>query len=590
MISFSNPALAHILLLSFMAILLSACSDSFPPDDSEDVNTLNLFTTYVIDPDIDDPNPGRIYSFDPETSKVVERDSFKTGDETAIWLNTNDDNQGFEYVAYVKTVPFEQQDKIFLLDAVTGEIRELAVFQDIVCGVRSLKTAASGSIDDSDSDDRNNYLFVDLPTLFIEVAESNMPCSPESNNYVELSFVVENTSQMDDADASENEELVTSKPIGPGRYLGAQLVDFNSNIDISEGNENTNLIAETATAYYNISSQQLEIYHNDIVLEANLNASEDVVFAQVTEEDMLLSLDYELFLVDIDQMLSLVSGENQVSVEVPTKTLDDLFNESEITLDNLNYRFKSGRNNFVLEDGDSLKLMRKESTNQYSFHEFYTKTANLESIDYFVTDSSIFLHKSFADYQLLTRIVERGNPGEFDETTLVRAKTIVINVDNDTLYINSFDPVDLDTLDVSHTGWRASQFVAGAESSSSVEAPPYDDSLFALVPNINTGDNEVMILSTDTPSTEGAMYLPNAELYLYDSDEENGRRRPDNQEDNSEPAQSFGMFSQSVSGVFEEQIINDKYGYINILDGASSNHLYFFDPSEPINSLVNIEY
>ncbi len=531
------------LLLPMMLSLLVGCtrSDDDPITKSDEIDTLNIYTQRPVI----ETEDGSIFAYNPKSGQnnLLSRFSNKPG--STFTMDTNPDKQGFDYLVYVK------EDIVYLLNYVTGRSKALAELDGEMCAIYPHRKVSEKSFEDS-----NNYRKIISDESLFYVLTHPTSCSEASGfSYFQVDYEL----------AAKN-NTVAILPVTSDRLSPLLVADF----DFRGGTLLAPIEGRWGYLGYDINSSQLNMLDENqqplwsVYLPYSTTPP---AFTQITDDEILLQRDRDLFIIPVDELFSVLEESNTSPPTIPSSSrAQALFSDDQIdhtlSTDTLAiYDTASNTRQFVINDNNALYYFDGNMLSALN----NTFDPTLESLQFGVTvDEVIFVANYYEDAAILSQI----EPGAGIEQTILTADYLTFFIADNEIYVSS-QITDESPSNISYRFNRR------------LESTPYDNSMFVKLYRQDKDETTPLLLSSDTISTDG--YLTNPELYAYDPVETDGRK-VSLVNGVAEPF-SFGQLDGNTSNYFLSSQINDIYGLLEfeLIDTdslESRSDLYFFNPSE----------
>lgn len=531
-------------LLTFT--LLVACADSGKapsPAPKEQIDTQHLYL-----------DNNKIYSFNASTGTSRERGSY-SNNIMAFSLNTNEDKQGYEYLAYVN------DNDVFIMNYVSTNITQIANPANTICGIFPSYAASQLSFEDR----LKQRILIHQPVVIIAIA-NGLACDNSTNSLYRATFDPDGVDGI--SITTINSALANLAP--ETHQFGVNVLDFTYSGTEIENGKTVNVKGRSGFLGYDQAGDQVQLYNqNNVLLWA----------AQLPEDDSntnLRALGSDIILIQSNDKLFIRKPNNlfeaanlgETNTDIPlNNTLETLFNIESFLLTSNDNPIKTANNDlaFYFKDGNSIHYFNGQNI----IHDIYTVDESSESLTRFdITNTNILiLHKAIIEagtgrqVEILSLIdPEIGTVSELTEFD--DAKKIEFHVASNDLYVNTLNANG-------QTGWQAHRYEVTVDG---INKTSYDNSMFVIVNDTRSQDATILLLSSNETSLQ-PMQKP--ALYAFNPNKVKGR------------GLKYGQLNSDVSlahvGSHESEVINDIYGRLMIdasFEAVETTETYFFNPTQ----------
>ena len=509
-------------LLTFT--LLVACDDSGSGSASatpEEINTLNLYLSN-----------NKVFSFNPNSGRSVERAEFSSGNDMTFSLNTDEDKQGYEFLAYVK------DDSIYIMNYIDAKISKLAVAANNICGIFPSFTASQSSFDDRPQ----KRILIHQPIIMIAI-ENEGNCNKETDLLYQVAF-----------DPSGDDGTVITE-IKPGLIYGTNLLDFAFSETITGNGPPVTLIGRSGFLGYDRDGKQIQLYDNDNKLLWETPLTNVDVIRQTGRSEVLIQADQALFVLNIGELFDITTLTDESAILPMNSSLQTLLETPSYTLSVSDTEVETASNDsaFYFQDDNSIYLY--QDSNETNI--FTNEDSNIEIINFGITlDNSLLLRRrNTANDSMIFSQVDPDTRTEitwFDE-----AEYLEFFIFNNDFYVNTLNAQGA-------IGWQAHRIEDSIEGQ---QLTTYDNSLFIFLNDARSRNESILLLSSDdTPSQP--MQQPG--IYVFDENKIGAR------------GTRYGQLSSNVYFAHQSAIINDIYGLLHFdtLNDGDISESYYFKPTQ----------
>jgi len=559
----SLPTL-RLLLGSLTFLFLVACtSDDNNESQSDDINTFNFFV-----------NDNFVYSFNSESgefaSLITNFDISADQDNQRVFLDTDEDKQGYEYLAYV------DNSAIYLLDynrENNGNITRIKTVTGTICGI-SPQLIASEAAFNAELTGRNN-----THASSITIATANgASCNSASNFLDSLDF-----SELIDDDTLTNEAKLTS--LSSALFYGDNIISFSSSPTLNTSTQRT--VGISGFLGYDLEAEQIQFsYTNTDEIDRSWRSQKnnDTPFiptlVQSSKSHAIIQIDENLFVIRIDTLFNI--NENKDSPSSTQASIDALFETATKTFDSstpIKINNTMAADSFLLKSDDQIYIYQDSALTEFPNLGLADAIEFDDNEDFdLISPNTLIFVKEVNGKQLLSY----SKPSMAGPSGFISADEVDFRIVDNELFVSTLNSQ-------TNSGWEAHWFKDETQLADSETSTTYSNSHFIFADDTRQEEPTLLLLSSDTATNSSL--LP-SRLYKFDKTEANGRLRVS--ENNQDVEFNYGQFGRVIDDIVEDEfvindiikaeIINDIYGKLK-LKGSRNNALladehFFFNPSQ----------
>ncbi len=562
-------ALLGTLTLSLGLVSLTACTtDHKDPADPPEVNTYNAYIKHGDELSVNSSIYHYLIKNDTlSTYKIADFTPAESGFENAIFLNTDAQKQGFEYIAYVIESPENKHTiKLFDLDKENkGKHYSLATINANLCGISSKVIPSEHAFTFKRA---SNISTKDKPEVILQLSESNTCDEPHYFEKIDFSNILD--------DNSRNDTNFEQSMVKGNDNTQALVINYNSGQTLaseeSQGDEE--LQGDYGYVIYKEEFSQLSFIYSEIddsntiqskSWSTEIPEAEPFFAQQVSSNYVLFQLGQKLYVILTSVLFDIASSDNtsqpaQARIdklfEQPTMELPPSYNAVITTnepIQTSSFVVNAGNQLFLYADGSFKEIRNNQNDSEDTLLTFLLNENN----------DTLVLAEEAGQTDRLSIISATG-----DQNFSMDAEEISIAINNNIFYANSHNP-DLGTGPQAHLL---------AKEDSNFKATSFDNSLLLHIHDM-TSEHDLALLISSEPekNVSGTRQLTGSYLYKFDGSRDNGRALAQSSRKNENGKTeyrsvdfSYGIFNQLTDISFYNGIIvNDYYGLLNIQANTS---------------------
>jgi len=566
----SLPTL-RLLLGSLTFLFLVACtSDDNDVSQSDEINTFNFFV-----------NDQSIYSFNSETTEFARLlTSLDVGDNQHAFMDTDEDKQGYEYLAYV------ENNAIYLLDYNkdnNGKVTLIKAVSGTICGIFPQLIASEAAF----NSDLTGREITHAKSMTI-VTANGANCDHATNFFDSLDF-----SQLIDDDTQTNTVRLSSlnSALFYGDNNGDNIINFSSAPKLDTDTNRT--VGLSGFLGYDLEGQQIQFtYTNSDKIDRNwrsqkaYNDTTIPTILQASKAHAIIQIDDNLFVTAVDTLFNI--NENTNSPSSTQSLIDALFETTTATLNSstaITINKTMALDRFLVKSDDRIYIYQDSALNEFlslglADASNFNDDDNVSDNEYFdlMSPGLLILIKEVNGKQILSY----SKPSTTGPTGVLDADKIEFKIINNELFVNTLNSQ-------TNSGWETHWFKDEAQLNKPETHTTYPNSRFIFAEDTRQEAHKLFLLSSDIGTSDGKLLIPS--LYKFDKTHTTGRLQERDEDKALDVDFSFGQFNVDVENTLEAEIINDEYGRLKLTGSATAqdNEVnvgdnvevhYFFNPSQ----------
>jgi len=621
MTAFLLPSFRLLLGLLTLTVLVACGSDETKKKKSDKIDTEHLYYSN-----------NNIYSFEPgsgnsKTGKSIKRASYNEG-TLPVKLNTNEDKQGYEFVAFVQG---NDKRKIKLLNYKNMKISTIATLDSStskVCGLYPRELASEDSFKSSERvihHDSSLILETSATGTCTDSLVLLLDFKISSGGNIKDNGSVDNDTNTTILNQSTNANELLAQPDKQAELGGELLIDYTHTVS----NINNRIVGRFASfgVNNNINDQapQLIYYDDDYDIKWQLplgSAGERLRVTQFNNAKILASVGKNLYIKEVEDIIE--ASDVDASKLPSSGDFNTLFDTPEQhKLSQFDYEIASNKTELLIKDGQKLVLFDVSKDIAVSKTIFDgAQRVNLESFTFALTDNGTTVVQLINSDKTALGFIP---PYDDDTPPLIGPDNTLNNIQHvfikgNQVFVNTFiapaengQPTNF--LEAEATAY----FIDLDGSDSNYELTVFENSQFIETSDTRNTSPKILLLSSDVDSANN---VKRPKLYKFDADEENGRKQVRSDEKGNKVKIDFSygklLGNKDMSGLNSGEellseiyldsitgsITDDIHGQLKVdtaiefLDDDNNvtyrrvSDLYFFKPdqSKPDNDDLSLRY